>query len=272
MNAHHLRSALLLLPALSAFAAGANAERPGLQKPELQKPVMVVQAGHASRVRAISFSPDGRLLASASGEGTYWTVAQPNVVKLWDVATGTELRTLDVKSLATWVGFSPDGRRVAAKGTQIVEKVQVWDVASGAELAGVKPGPEFKSSAVSSDGKIAADLDGNNIKLRDAATGAARRTLASRTSDFQKAKFSPDGGTLACGGNRLSIRVWDEWHLDRNKPFEHIAFDFVSWLPQEGVVFRPPFSQARFVPIRSVSNAVSRDRVKQLLVKAPAER
>lgn len=204
MNTRHLRSALLLIPALSAFAAGAD-----VQKPELQKPVMVVQAGHASRVRAISFSPDGRLLASASGEGTYWTVAQPNVVKLWDVATGTELRTLDVKSLATWVGFSPDGRQLAAKGTEILEKVQVWDVASGAELADVKPGPEFKSSAASPDGKIAAEIAGNDIRLRDAATGAALRTLASRTSDFQKAMFSPDNGTLACGGTRLSIRVWD---------------------------------------------------------------
>jgi WD40 repeat protein len=42
--------------------------------------------GHTKTVRSVAFSPDGRLLASGSDDGT---------VKLWEVATGSLVRTLE---------------------------------------------------------------------------------------------------------------------------------------------------------------------------------
>lgn len=50
-----------------------------------QKPELVVQTGHSDDVMSIAFSPDGKILASGSSDGT---------IKLWDVATGKEIRTL----------------------------------------------------------------------------------------------------------------------------------------------------------------------------------
>src|SRR5688572_27491023 len=50
-----------------------------------QKPELVVQTGHSGWVYSVAFSPDGKLLASGSSDQT---------IKLWDVATGTELRSL----------------------------------------------------------------------------------------------------------------------------------------------------------------------------------
>ena len=143
------------------------------------KPELVVQAGHISDVTAVSFSPDGKLLASGSGKGG-WSSLQPNIIKLWDVATGKELRTFLHSSGVVWIGFSPDGQKVAAKGPDEIGpgKIQVWDIASGAELKGATIGPEYVSRAVSSDGKIAAVIEGKNIILRDAATGKPLRTLA----------------------------------------------------------------------------------------------
>jgi WD40 repeat protein len=68
----------------------------------------------------VAFSPDGRLLASGSDDHT---------VKLWDVETGQEVRTLRGHTDWVWsVAFSPDGRLLASgSGTSTVK---LWDVAS----------------------------------------------------------------------------------------------------------------------------------------------
>jgi WD40 repeat protein len=54
-----------------------------------QKPELVVQTGHTTRVDSVASSPDGRTLAMGSLD---------NTVKLWDLATGRELRTLRSRS------------------------------------------------------------------------------------------------------------------------------------------------------------------------------
>jgi len=65
--------------------------------------------GHSHGVNAVALSPDGRTALSGGGDGT---------LKLWDVATGKELRTLSAHSIRSFFGlniinsvaFSPDGR------------------------------------------------------------------------------------------------------------------------------------------------------------------
>ena len=60
--------------------------------------------GHAADVNGLVFSPDSRLLASASEDRT---------VRIWDCETGAIAGTLQHSAGALAVAFSPDGERIA---------------------------------------------------------------------------------------------------------------------------------------------------------------
>ena len=73
--------------------------------------------GHDDEVQCLTFSPDGRRLATADAEGT---------VKLWDVRTGLEVLRLPVHEQAvTGLAFSGDGKMLYTAGTD--GSVKLWD-------------------------------------------------------------------------------------------------------------------------------------------------
>src|SRR5437879_4286519 len=95
------------------------------------RPELVLQTGYNNFFGAtrLGFSPDGRLLATAS--------FRTNTIKLWETATGLELRDLstggqNTTSLSPVFAFSPDNRLLAAAGGS--NSVKVWDLTNGHEV------------------------------------------------------------------------------------------------------------------------------------------
>jgi WD40 repeat protein len=157
--------------------------------------------GHLS---SVAYSPDGRTLASSSHDGA---------VKIWDAATGREVRTLrGHMGTVTGVAYSRDGRALASAGWD--QTVKLWDAATGQEIRTLKGSDSvvvssFLSVAFSPDGRtVASASTDHTVKLWNVATGQESRTL-SHPHGVMVVVYSPDGRTLASASNDGTVKLWN---------------------------------------------------------------
>ncbi|MBI4681872.1 MAG: PD40 domain-containing protein [Nitrospirae bacterium] len=155
--------------------------------------------GH-SIVISVSFSPDGKMLASGNYDKT---------IILWDTATGEKIRTLKSDGIAIFVSFSPDGKTLASCGDKII---LIWDVATGQKIKTLTGHSDssVNSLSFSPDGKMLASgsLD-KTVILWDISKGKKIKTLISGPYSVYSVSFSPDGKTLASGGPGGTVVLWD---------------------------------------------------------------
>ncbi|MEP7340790.1 MAG: c-type cytochrome domain-containing protein [Acidobacteriota bacterium] len=165
--------------------------------------------GHANQVRAVAFSPDGKILAAAGGNP-----AQFGEVKIWDVAERKELRSIrGHRDNIFAVAFSPDGKMIATCSYD--RMVKLWDVATGSEIKTLKDHTDAVFSiAFSPDGKRLASASADRtVKIWDVATGQRIYTLGDALDAVNAIAFQPSGNgagkLLAGAGADRIIRIWE---------------------------------------------------------------
>ena len=168
-------------------------------QPDIQSNVL---GRHATWVRSVAFSPDGKLLASGSWDTT---------IGLWNVETGREIRVLTGHTRGVEsVAFSPDGKLLASGSWD--NTIGLWNVETGREI-GVLTGhtARVNSVAFSPDGRLlASGSDDKTIRLWNVETGTGIGVLSKRhTRTVYSVAFSPDGRLLASGYDDHTIRLWN---------------------------------------------------------------
>ena len=197
--------------------------------------------GHTGPAVAVAFSPDGRLLATASRDGTarLWdpatgdclhtltghtdwvndvafspdghllaTASRDGTARLWDPATGDCLRTLAHTNSVGGVAFSPDGHLLATGGAD--RTARLWDPATGDCLHTLGHAKRVWDVAFGPDGHLLATASGDKrTRLWDPATGNHLRTLGSHDGPVLAVAFRLDGRLLATGGGDGTARLWN---------------------------------------------------------------
>ncbi|MFE1874702.1 hypothetical protein ACFW9N_28110 [Streptomyces sp. NPDC059496] len=169
-------------------------------------------ATHDDVVTSMAFGPGGRLLASASWDGT---------ARLWQVTEGRALWPLSVlhghTKFVRCVAFSPDGRTLATVSED--GTVRVWDVTDprrprqtsllapgGGEVAGAAFGPDGHGHLLALWAQDTAGL----WDLTDPGTPRPLSRIAEDGPHVTTASFRPDGRTLVTStGESGSLRFWD---------------------------------------------------------------
>jgi RNA polymerase sigma factor (sigma-70 family) len=167
---------------------------------------------------SMAFSPDGKTLATAVR-----SVSRVPPIRLWDVATGKLLRRLDGPRWNCQIAFSPDGKYLAAGGTDDHGKLLVrpidgqsvwlWETAGWERhkyLCGHTRG--VMALAFSRDSKRLATggLEGDDkVRVWDVETVKLLHCFQGHHSCVYSLAFSPDSKVLASGAGDSTILLWD---------------------------------------------------------------
>jgi WD40 repeat protein len=151
---------------------------------------------------AMTFSPDGRLLATMFWDGS---------IKVYDVRTKILIITLTAfPSVVTDIAFSPTGREMAASGTGTVK---IWNTETWGERTRFQGhSDDVTSIAYSPNGEqLASAGRDDTLIIWDVRTGERLHVIDLNIRHVVDMEFSPDGTTLAAAGDWTNsvMRVWD---------------------------------------------------------------
>ncbi|MEH2387943.1 MAG: serine/threonine-protein kinase [Nostoc sp.] len=185
-------------------------------------------SGHSNMVHSVAFSPISPNLYYQEKSGKSAGIADrnwgilasgswDNTIKLWDVNTGKEIRTLI--GHANWVNsvaFSPDGKFLASGSADCT--IKMWQVHTGIEIqtitghsdsvSSVAYSPRMPTTNSKDRQLVASGSNDYTIKLWQVYTGKNICTLTGHSFFVNCIAFSQDGEIIASGSADNTIKLW----------------------------------------------------------------
>jgi WD40 repeat protein len=196
--------------------------------------------GHGSSILAARFSPDGRMVVTGSGEGIWGEGTTldlenaDNTVRLWDVATGDELRRfVGHEDAVRGVDFSANGSRILTNGRD--STIRLWDARSGKLIRRIRGSshPLWGIAAGSNSARFLTTGVAGTAHVWDIPAGRIRGTLVCPSSSVLAVALSHDGQQAITGELVGPARLWDVASGSEVRRFEgHTdALDAVTFSP-----------------------------------------
>jgi WD40 repeat protein len=179
----------------------------------------IARMEHISPVNSIAFSPDGKIVATASDY---------KYVFIWDAFSGKELERMEHGSSVNSIEFSPDGIRLATASYD--NTARVWDVTSGKEITRIGHNGSVNSVAFSPDGIYIATASGDHTTRVWDASSEKELTRLEHDGSISMVAFSPNGNHVATSSYDNTARIWDASvgkelaRMEHGGPVNSIAF------------------------------------------------
>jgi WD40 repeat protein len=241
-------TALALLPLLMLVGCAPNYGTNYTPPPKLLDRL----SGHGFWVESVTWSPGGKLLASASTDMS---------VRIWDVASKQTIHQLTFPGSVTGVTWSPDNKYLATISAEPGDDVDIWDTTTWYRVAHMNPSEDATRVALpgimawSPDGKYMAtdangysDTDIGRVKVYDTSTWEVAMVQDVPTGAGDVA-WSPDGVNIAFGSSTAPLgggaSTLNIWNVQTNKLTtwtdpEQNEYGFTAWSPDGQYIAEGP--------------------------------
>ena len=167
------------------------------------EPVLSIPA-HANSVTCITFSPDGKTLATGCGN---LLLSNSGEAKMWDASTGKQIWAVQQPDEICALAFMMNGKQLllGSRG----QPITVWDVSTGMMVRDTKKIGAGNRVAIFLRSHLLASASETEVVLLDYTTAQGLRSFEGHSRSIQTVVFSPDGATLASGSSDKTIILWD---------------------------------------------------------------